>query len=67
MKIYFGLKFLVMAKQCLDEQESGLIYTLIDLQVEFLNSDKRIFGWIESQKGGWVSYFVINSIYLVGS
>ena len=40
--------------QCFDEQSVDLVYTLIDMQVEFLNGDKRISGWIESQ-GSWVS------------
>ncbi len=43
-----------LAVQCLDKQADSLIYTLIELQVEFLSGDKRIFGWIEAQ-GGWVS------------
>lgn len=34
---------------------TNMIYTIIDTQVDFLNNDKRMFAWIESQ-GGWVSF-----------
>lgn len=48
-----------LAKRLYELKLTNLIYTIIDTQVDFLNNDKRMFAWIESQ-GGWVSFLTSN-------
>ncbi len=44
-----------LAVELFERKQTSLIYTVIDTQVDFLNNDKRMFNWIESQ-GSWVSF-----------
>ena len=43
-----------MAIELFDKKSANLIFSITGLLVDFLNNDKRLFGWIESN-GGWVN------------
>lgn len=44
-----------LAIKCYEKQLSNVIYLICDLQIEFLNNEKQIYAWIESQ-GSWNSF-----------
>ena len=47
-----------LAIQLFNKQSVNLIYSLTSLLVDFLNNDKRLFEWIESN-GGWVNELIM--------
>ena len=52
-----------LAIKCYEKSMTNLIYQLINLLVDFLNNDKRIYSWI-SCSGGWVGLFNLPFYYL---
>lgn len=44
-----------LAVKAYEEEDLRIIYVVIDFQIDFLNNDRRMVNWIESQ-GSWISF-----------